>query len=336
MAEITTPLLLESPAKVNLRLEILRKREDGYHEIRTIFQKINLHDRLYFSLKKRRGIQIRTDHPALPTGKKNLVHRAISFIMGKSDFKGGVDVLIEKRIPLGAGLGGGSSNAAATLRGLNQLLNMDLSTKELMEMGVQLGADVPFFLFKGAAIGSGIGERLRKITLPRLWYILIYPNFEVSTGWAYQNYMLNRSKRANLTFKEEFKEDCSGLALSSSVSLNVMSISGGRLKDLRQEVKGLTKTKYHINLQELLKSAKGISALLYNDLERVVSSRFPEISLMREMLLGAGAEGALMTGSGPTVFGLFPEEQRAIEAFHQLKRRVRGKGWKIFQAHSIP
>ncbi len=280
-------LQLDSPAKVNLRLEILRKRGDGYHEIRTIFQKISLHDTLHFSLKRRRGIRITTDHPGLPTGKRNLVYQAVRSILERSDYGGGVDVEIEKRIPLGAGLGGGSSNAAIALKAVNQLLKMNLSRKELMETGAKIGADVPFFLFEGSAVGSGIGERLRKITLPTLWYILIYPNFEVSTRWAYQNFIL-------------------------------------------------TKTKYHFNLHELLKSPNGIFSLLQNDLEEVVSAKYPEIALMKGMLVSAGGMGAMMTGSGPTVFGIFPGEKKATEAYRLLKRMVRRRGWKVIHAYGIP
>ena len=280
-------LHLESPAKVNLRLEILRKREDGYHEIRTIFQKISLHDTLHFSLKRRRGIRITADHPGLPTGKRNLVYQAVRSILERSDYEGGVDVVIEKRIPLGAGLGGGSSNAATTLKAMNQLLKMNLNRKELMEAGAKIGADVPFFLFEGSAIGSGVGERLRKITLPTLWYILIYPNFEVSTRWAYQNFIL-------------------------------------------------TKTKYHFNLRKLLKTPEGIVRLLWNDLESVVSGEYSEIRIMKRMLTSAGAMGAIMTGSGPTVLGIFPGEKKATEACQLLKRMVRGRGWKVIQAYGIP
>jgi len=280
-------LHLESPAKVNLRLEILRKREDGYHEIRTIFQKISLHDTLHFSLKRRRGIRITADHPGLPTGKRNLVYQAVRSILERSDFEGGVDVVIEKRIPLGAGLGGGSSNAATTLKAMNQLLKMNLNRKELMEAGAKIGADVPFFLFEGSAIGSGVGERLRKIELPTLWYILIYPNFEVSTRWAYQNFIL-------------------------------------------------TKTKYHFNLRKLLKTPEGIVRLLWNDLEGVVSGEYSEIRIMKRMLTSAGAMGAIMTGSGPSVLGIFPGEKKATEACQLLKRMVRGRGWKVIQAYGIP
>ncbi len=279
-------LLLESPAKINLRLEVLRKREDGYHEIRTIFQKISLYDKLLFTLKKEKGISITTGQPRLPVGKRNLVYRAARMMIEKVGFKGGISIQIEKKIPLGAGLGGGSSNAATTLKALNHLFEANLSEKELMGMGKEIGADVPFFFLKGAAIGSGIGEKLKEIRLPVLWYILIYPNFEVSTAWAYRNYIL-------------------------------------------------TKRKIQINLHQLPKSPEEVSKILWNDLEEVVSRRFPQILIMKEILYSVGAEGALMTGSGPTVFGVFSKEGGAKEAFKKLKRIAKGKGWLVLNAHNI-
>jgi 4-diphosphocytidyl-2-C-methyl-D-erythritol kinase len=284
---MTDTFHLKSPAKVNLRLEILKKREDGYHELRTILQKINLHDLLHFSLKKERGISIKTNHPNLPVGKRNLVYQAVQSILKKSDYKGGVLIEIEKRIPLGAGLGGGSSNAATTLKAMNQLLKINLTKKELMAMGLEIGADVPFFFLEGAAIASGIGERLKKIELPGLWFVLIYPNFEVSTRWAYQNFIL-------------------------------------------------TKRRFHFNLHGLLRTPKEISNLLWNDLEEVVSRECPQIGVMKKMLYSAGALGALMTGSGPTVFGVFSEEGGASEAYKKVKKMVRGRGWIILNARSIP
>jgi 4-diphosphocytidyl-2-C-methyl-D-erythritol kinase len=284
---MTDTIHLESPAKVNLRLEILKKREDGYHELRTILQKINLHDLLHFSLKKERGISIKTNHPNLPVGKRNLVYQAVQSILKKSDYKKGVLIEIEKRIPLGAGLGGGSSNTATTLKAMNQLLKINLPKKELMRMGLEIGADVPFFFLEGAAIASGIGERLKKIELPGLWFVLIYPNFEVSTRWAYQNFIL-------------------------------------------------TKRRFHFNLHGLLRTPKEISNLLWNDLEGVVSREYPQIGVMKKMLYSAGALGALMTGSGPTVFGVFSEEGGASEAYKKVKKMVRGRGWSVLNAYSIP
>jgi 4-diphosphocytidyl-2-C-methyl-D-erythritol kinase len=280
-------LRLKSPAKVNLRLEILRKREDGYHELRTILQKIDLHDTLDVKLKKEKGIFITTEHPDLPLGKKNLVYRAAEMILKKSEYKGGLHIDIRKEIPLGAGLGGGSANAATTMKALNQLLEIGLSTKELMKMGVGIGADVPFFFLGGAAIATGIGERLKKIELPDLWYVLINPKFEVSTRWAYQNFIL-------------------------------------------------TKRHFHFNVQGLVKTPEGISHLLWNDLEGVVSHKYPQIEGMKKMLFSVGALGAMMTGSGPTVFGVFSGKGEAEKAFRKLEHKVRRRGWIILKTHSLP
>ena len=284
--KMTETFSFDSPAKVNLTLEILRKREDGYHELRTVLQKISLHDTLRFTPKERKGISITTTHPTLPTGKENLVYRAARSILARSDFTGGVQIDIEKRIPLGAGLGGGSSNAATTLMALNRLLNVNLPKKELMGMGLTIGADVPFFFMKGAAIGTGIGERLKRIDLPRLWYVLVYPNFEVSARWAYQNFVL-------------------------------------------------TKRRFHYKIHEFLRTPRKISFILRNDLETVVSRQYPQIEAMKKDLCSAGALGALMTGSGPTVFGLFPGEGGASEGYKKVKRMVRGEDWIILKAHSI-
>jgi 4-diphosphocytidyl-2-C-methyl-D-erythritol kinase len=283
---MTNTLHLESPAKVNLRIEILKKREDGYHEIETILQKISLHDTLHFSLKKEKGVTITTDHPNLPVGKDNLAHKAVESMLKVSGYKGGVHIQIEKRIPLGAGLGGGSSNAATTLKALNQLLELRVSKKRLMEMGLEIGADVPFFFLEGAAMGSGIGERLKKIELPALWFVLIYPNFEVSTRWAYQNFVL-------------------------------------------------TNQRIHFNLQKFIKTPEGISRVLLNHLEEVVSKKYPQIDIMKKILCSGGAMGTLMTGSGPTVFGIFSEEKGATEAYGRIEELVKRRGWIVFRAHSI-
>lgn len=277
---------LKSPAKINLSLEILRKREDGYHEIRTVLQKISLYDTLSFSLEGEKGIFIETDHPSLPRGKDNLVYKAVKSILKRSKYNGGVRVRIEKRIPIGSGLGGGSSNAALTLKALNTLLGLGLTNKVLMEMGREIGADVPFFLFDGSAIGSGIGDRLRRIEIPHIWYILIYPNFEISTRWAYKNFLL-------------------------------------------------TKSKFHLKLHTFLENIYDISSILRNDLEEIVSKRFPEIEIMKKALLSAGALGSSMTGSGPTVFGIFEKRWKAKKAFEKLKLEFKEKSWKVIKAHGI-
>jgi 4-diphosphocytidyl-2-C-methyl-D-erythritol kinase len=284
---MTEAIHLESPAKVNLRLEILKKREDGYHELRTVLQKISLHDTLHFQLRKEKGISIITDHPNLSVGINNLVYKAIQSMMKVSGYKGGVAIKIEKKIPLGAGLGGGSSNAASTLKALNQLFKLNLPQKELMKMGLEIGADVPFFILEGAAIGLGIGEQLKKKELPSLWYVLIYPNFEVSTRWAYRNFVL-------------------------------------------------TNQQFRFSLHKFLKTPEGISRILFNHLEEVVSRKYPQIGIMKKMLLSVGTLGALMTGSGPTVFGLFKDEKSSTRAYEKIKARVARRGWVVFKAHSIP
>ena len=315
-------LHLESPAKVNLRLEILKKRKDGYHELRTVLQKISLHDTLHFSLKKEKRISITTDHPDLATGKSNLVYKAIQSMMKESDYHDGIHVEIEKRIPLGAGLGGGSSDGATTLKALNQLLKLNLPKKKLMRIGLEIGADVPFFFLKGAAIGSGVGERLKKKEIPLLWYVLIYPNFEVSTRWAYQNFVLTRSTAQIPCFEERVEKHRSGSTLSMPHPLG----SGAE---------GLTNQRFHFNLHKFLKTPEGISCILFNHLEEVVSGKYPQIGIMKKILFSAGALGALMTGSGPTVFGLFPDEKSATGGYEKIKKSAGRRGWVVFKEHSI-
>jgi 4-diphosphocytidyl-2-C-methyl-D-erythritol kinase len=280
-------LRLPSHAKVNLRLEILRRREDGYHDLRSIFQKISLCDTVQVSLGQGKGISVTSDHPGIPDGPRNLAYRAARAILNEAGRGEGIRIEIEKRIPLGAGLGGGSSNAATTLMALNELLGAGFSRKELKAIGLKIGADVPFFLMDGAALGYGIGERLRRIELPQLWFVLIYPNFEVSTRWAYEHAVL-------------------------------------------------TKRQIHINLQRFVSSAEGISRILMNDLEGVVSLRYPQIREMKKVLESAGARGALMTGSGPTVFGVFPTRGEAEEGYRKVRGVVKKKGWLVLRSESLP
>ncbi len=284
-------LRLKSPAKVNLLLEILRKREDGYHEIRTVFQKVRLSDTIDFSLRGEEGIVITTDRPGLPVGRDNLIHKAASAFFSRSGYRGGMTAHIAKRIPLGAGLGGGSSNAATTLKALNRLLDGGLSAGEMAAMGARIGADVPFFINDwGSALATGIGERLRRIDLPELWFVLIYPNFEVSTRWAYQN------------FDRLFR---------------------------------LTKRPFRLKIQYLV-TPGGVSRVLKNDLEHVVSKKFHEIDQMKEILASAGALGSLMTGSGPTVFGVFPEEGEASRAYRMIRRKIAKNDWIALKTRSLP
>ncbi|KPJ51097.1 hypothetical protein AMJ40_00890 [candidate division TA06 bacterium DG_26] len=184
---------LKSYAKVNLGLEVLGRRDDGYHEVRTVLQTVSLHDKITIKLQGE-GIKIRCNSPWVPCNEKNLAYKAAAVLLKMSKAKCGVKITIKKNIPIGAGLGGGSSNAAATLLALNQLLDLNLSAEELEEIGREIGTDVPFFLTGGMALACGRGDELRFFTkTPCFWGLVIYPNFSVSTSWAYDNVELPKN-----------------------------------------------------------------------------------------------------------------------------------------------
>jgi 4-diphosphocytidyl-2-C-methyl-D-erythritol kinase len=189
-----------APAKINLRLEVLRKRDDGYHEIRGIFQKINLADEIEISLTHGTGITLSCSDPELPAGKENLAFKAADLILSQTKRKTGIKITIDKKIPLSSGLGGGSSNAASVLIALNQMLGLNLPLGQIMEMGKRLGADVPFFLFGKTALATGIGEKLQEMFIkPRLFLVLVNPGIPISTAFAYQRLNRELTKRTNNT-----------------------------------------------------------------------------------------------------------------------------------------
>jgi 4-diphosphocytidyl-2-C-methyl-D-erythritol kinase len=199
-----------SPAKINLRLEVLRKRKDGYHEIRGIFQKINLADKIEISLTRGEGISLSCSDPELPQGEENLAFKAARLILSRTGRKAGVRITIEKNIPLAAGLGGGSSNAASVLIALNQMMKLRLPSELMMDTGKSLGADVPFFLFrKKTAFVTGIGEKLEAMVIrPRLYLVLVNPGIPISTAFAYQRLNRELTNRANniITIPTEIEE----------------------------------------------------------------------------------------------------------------------------------
>lgn len=179
-------LTLPSPAKINLFLEVLAKREDGYHEIRSIFQLIDLCDQVALT-RKEEGIAVRVEGEAAPSGRENLAYQAAELLFEEMGIEGGVEIRIEKRIPIGGGLGGGSSNAAATLWGVNLLFGLRLSPEALMDLGARLGADVPFFFTGGLAFASGRGEALQPLPpLPARWVVVANPGVSISTAWVYR------------------------------------------------------------------------------------------------------------------------------------------------------
>ncbi len=188
---------LQAPAKVNFRLDVLRRRPDGYHELRMLMQRISLYDEIEIKVVATPGIRVITNSAVVPDGSANIAWRAADALLRRSGSAAGVQISITKRIPVAAGLGGGSSDAAATLTGLNALLALGFTTEELMTIGLQLGADVPFFIFGKTAIAEGIGEKLTAVPdLPLLPLVIVNPGIHVATAWVYQNLQLTTEKVA--------------------------------------------------------------------------------------------------------------------------------------------
>ncbi|MDA8124747.1 MAG: 4-(cytidine 5'-diphospho)-2-C-methyl-D-erythritol kinase [Deltaproteobacteria bacterium] len=272
-----------SPAKVNLCLRVLGKREDGYHEILSLMQQISLCDELTFARED--GLHISCPGTTLPADRENLVYRAAEAFFARIAVPPAIAITLRKRIPIAAGLGGGSSNAATTLMALNELFGSPLSREELLEMGTRLGADVPFFIFGKAAWAAGIGERLSAAPpLPRLWFLLVNPGFAVPTRLVYQ-----------------------GLNL------------------------GLTNGAINYSIPRFYTAGDVIRGLA-NDLEKVTIGLHPVLEEIKALLLANGADGALMSGSGPTVFGIFSDEKSTRRAEQRLQREDR---WSVFRAHSL-
>lgn len=181
------PLRIKSPAKVNLTLEVLGRRPDGYHDVQSVMVPIDLSDILYLALTENKRIEVSCNRREIPVDERNLACRAGRLILEAIGKRLGLQIRIQKNIPVGAGLGGGSSNAAATLMGLNRLFAAHLTQSELMSMAIKLGADVPFFVLGRPALATGVGERLEVLAgLPRFWFLLVYPGIRVSTKWAYE------------------------------------------------------------------------------------------------------------------------------------------------------
>ena len=265
-----------SPAKINLFLQVTGKRPDGYHDLFSLTCCVALYDTitLEFGLK---NIEIQSSHSQIPLDETNLAHRAATLFFKTLNVNEGLRIFIEKCIPVAAGLGGGSSNAASVLKGLNDHFGNPFSRDQLMSMGLGLGADVPFFLFGKPALASGIGEKLEDYPIPLPFYVvMVYPGFEVATAEVFQN-------------------------------LNL----------------GLTKCKKKFTKLIFKKSGFDAKLHLCNDLENVTASKYPVITAIKEQLLTCGALGALMSGSGPTVFGLFTDPHKAEEARQAIGEHAR-------------
>lgn len=277
-----TKLKLLCPAKINIFLKVISKRPDGYHDIYSLMQPVSLYDELTIEVSEGEGIELRCPGTGLPEDSRNLGWRAAELFLNETGLKRKVSLEIKKNIPVGAGLGGGSSDAAGVLMGLDSMLEARLGEGRLRDLAARLGSDCPFFILRSSALASGRGEVLEKTVLPGYFYILINPGFQVSTAWAYNNFALTKGK-----------ED------------NILTYSNGVFREISR-----------------------IPEVLKNDLEAVTAEKHPEIAVLKRDLIEAGARGALMSGSGPTVFGVFPERSQAEAALKRLKA-------KLDKSHSI-
>ncbi len=276
-------LVIKSPAKINLFLKVLRRREDGYHDIVSVMCPIGLFDNITLSFDVPK-ITVQCPDPRVPEDSSNLAYKAADLFMKKCGVSDGVRITIDKVIPVAAGLGGGSSNAASVLMALNHQYNNLFTKESLMSMAREIGADVPFFIFQSPAKATGIGDRLTPLNgLPPFWFVLIYPGLEVSTVYVYEN-----------------------------------------LK--------LTKSEINYKVPTLIRTFSDLKQLLHNDLEQVTLQKHPELEDIKRGLVESGAGGALMSGSGPTIFGIFDTLDKARAAY----RSISTKGnWDLFLAEPL-
>lgn len=271
-------LIIEAYGKINLALDVIRKRNDGYHDIRTIMQQIDLKDIVTIKDRKK-GIKIECDNPEVPLDSSNLVYVAWKKMKEKTKINRGVHITIEKNIPVASGLAGGSTDAAAVLRGLNKLWNLNLSTKELMEIGVSIGADVPYCIIGGTALAEGIGEKLKILkSFSNKFILLANPGIAVSTSYVYKSLRLDKIEK------------------SPDMDMLVQAVEN-------DDIYTLTKN-------------------MGNVLEQVTVEEFSQIKTIKEDMIRYGALGSLMSGSGPTVFGLFDDERKLMKCKEYLDKKV--------------
>lgn len=275
-ASTSRPLSIRvfAPAKINLVLRILDRRTDGYHNLWSLMQTVQVQDEITLALTgAHSGVTLRCDEPSLKTDDSNLVTRAAVVVMEQSGRTGGLDITLAKRIPMGAGLGGGSSDAAATIIGLNQLFNLGWSAEQMAHIGQTLGSDVSFFFFAPSATVAGRGEQVVPIRIKGTrWVVLVNPGFPVETKWAYQQLTANRAGVVPLSQSHAMLEQASELGW-----------------------------------EQVLEAAE-------NDFEGPVFKAYPMLDEIKHRLLAHGADAALLSGSGATVFGVFRDEAKARQA----------------------
>ena len=265
-------------AKINIGLDVLRRRADGYHEVRMIMQTVDIFDELIIEKKAQAGIELQTDNRELPSDGSNLICKAAELLFRERKITEGVKITLVKRIPIAAGMAGGSSDAAAAMRGLNALFEMGYSVSQLQELGVRLGADIPYCITGGTMLSEGIGEILTPLPAPPECFLLIAkPDINVSTGFVYGNLHADTL---------EFHPDIDGM---------IGALEAG--------------------------SRKGMTDRLGNVLETVTVKEYPVIDRIKEVMRIQGAENALMSGSGPTVFGIFGQKETAEAAAAAIREQ---------------
>ncbi len=270
-------LWINAPAKINLGLDVIRRREDGYHEVKMIMQSIRLFDRLTLAKSKTPGIHLTTNLGFLPVNEDNLVYKSARLLMDEFHIDTGVSIQLDKRIPVAAGMAGGSTDAASCLLAMNRLFDLRLSDQQLMERGVTLGADIPYCIMKGTALSEGIGEILSPLPeAPDCYVLIAKPGFHVSTKFVYSNLKLDgQTKHPDI----DHMIDCI------------------RKNDLRD-----------------------LCSSMANILETVTIPEHPEIADIKKTMLEQGALGSLMSGSGPTVFGIFDDLEKAKTAKEKCRK----------------
>lgn len=269
---------LKARAKINLGLDVLGKREDGYHEVRMVMQTIGIYDRLILTKIPEEEIRITSNLAFLPVNENNLIYKAIKLLKDEYHFPGGVSVDLNKFIPVAAGMAGGSTDAASTMFGVNRLFGLNLSMGKMMELGVRLGADVPYCVMRGTALAEGIGEKLTRITpVPHMWILIAKPQINVSTRLVYEQLDM-----------------------------------GGIQK--HPDIDGIIRA---IEAQDVVRIAQSMG----NVLENVTVPLYPVIETIKQDMLSYGAINAMMSGSGPTVFGIFPDEQTTLACQAFLKKK---------------
>ena len=271
---------LKAHGKINLSLDVLGRRDDGYHEVKMIMHTVGLYDSIYIRREREKGIRMECNLSSLPTNEENLMVKAARSILDEFSIEEGLSLRLTKRLPVAAGMAGGSADAAAVFHGINQLFHLNLSTEELEKRAVKFGADIPFCLHKGCYLSEGIGEKLKKLpSLPPCTIILVKPAFSLSTKLIYENLHLENLKETE----------------HPDVDKMVTELEGGSLEE--------------------------ICKLGGNLLEKVSISLRPEIQAIKDFLIKEGALLSLMSGSGPTVFGIFPEEEK--EKAEMILQRLR-------------